>query len=224
MQLMIYYLLYTNSIVRDVREWRYDMNNYERRTLKKKEDIINSALTLFGKQGFSDVSIKDIASMAKVSQVSIYNYFGSKESLVEECAKVIMKDTIILAEEILASDEHFAQKLERALSLCSREINLSLNKFLSEKSSSDKQFLALITKNINSFKKEIYMKFIAYGRLEDVIDNNISDESIQLFIDSINSLGVTLPEEELQKIQTEIIQLFLYGLIGRPKMPQLSSK
>ncbi|EGP8440429.1 TetR/AcrR family transcriptional regulator, partial [Listeria monocytogenes] len=50
------------------------MNNYEKRTLKKKTAIIQAALSLFGEQGFSDVSIKDIAALADVSQVSIYNY------------------------------------------------------------------------------------------------------------------------------------------------------
>ncbi|HDK8945768.1 TPA: TetR/AcrR family transcriptional regulator, partial [Listeria monocytogenes] len=101
------------------------MNNYEKRTLKKKTAIIQAALSLFGKQGFSDVSIKDIATLADVSQVSIYNYFGSKEALVGECARIIMQDTITLAEEILASEGTFTQKLERALKLCNAEINLS---------------------------------------------------------------------------------------------------
>ncbi|EJW4265465.1 TPA: TetR/AcrR family transcriptional regulator, partial [Listeria monocytogenes] len=99
------------------------MNNYEKRTLKKKTAIIQAALSLFGKQGFSDVSIKDIATLADVSQVSIYNYFGSKEALVGECARIIMQDTITLAEEILASEGTFTQKLERALKLCNAEIN-----------------------------------------------------------------------------------------------------
>ncbi|EAO7445718.1 TetR/AcrR family transcriptional regulator, partial [Listeria monocytogenes] len=88
------------------------MNNYEKRTRKKKTAIIQAALSLFGKKGFSDVSIKDIATLADVSQVSIYNYFGSKEALVSECASIIMQDTITLAEEILASEGTFTQKLE----------------------------------------------------------------------------------------------------------------
>ncbi|EKZ4842212.1 TetR/AcrR family transcriptional regulator [Listeria cossartiae subsp. cayugensis] len=191
------------------------MNNYEKRTQKKKLAIIQAALTLFGKQGFSDVSIKDIASLAAVSQVSIYNYFGSKEALVGECAKIIMQDTIALAEEILASEGTFTQKLKRAIQLCNAEINLSLSKFISKEASKDQQFLMLLVNNINSLKKDIYMKYVAAGKEAQVIDNAISDEVIQLFIDAINSLGLTVPEEELEEKQAEIIQLFLYGLIGQ---------
>ncbi|AVS31835.1 TPA: TetR/AcrR family transcriptional regulator [Listeria monocytogenes] len=191
------------------------MNNYEKRTLSKKTAIIEAAQILFGKQGFTAVSIKDIAALADVSQVSIYNYFGSKEALIGECARVIMQDTIALAEEILASEGTFTQKLERAIQLCNTEINLSLSKFISKEASKDQQFLILLVNNINSLKKDIYMKYVAAGKEAQVIDNAISDEVIQLFIDAINSLGLTVPEEELEEKQAEIIQLFLYGLIGQ---------
>ncbi|HAA5772994.1 TPA_asm: TetR/AcrR family transcriptional regulator [Listeria monocytogenes] len=191
------------------------MNNYEKRTLSKKTAIIEAAQILFGKQGFTAVSIKDIAALADVSQVSIYNYFGSKEALIGECARVIMQDTIALAEEILASEGTFTQKLERAIQLCNAEINLSLSKFISKEASKDQQFLILLVNNINSLKKDIYMKYVAAGKEVQVIDNAISDEVIQLFIDAINSLGLTVPEEELEEKQAEIIQLFLYGLIGQ---------
>ncbi|EPN8063690.1 TetR/AcrR family transcriptional regulator [Listeria monocytogenes] len=191
------------------------MNNYEKRTLSKKTAIIEAAQILFGKQGFTAVSIKDIAALADVSQVSIYNYFGSKEALIGECARVIMQDTIALAEEILASEGTFTQKLERAIQLCNAEINLSLSKFISKEASKDQQFLILLVNNINSLKKDIYMKYVAAGKEAQVIDNAISDEVIQLFIDAINSLGLTVPEEELEEKQEEIIQLFLYGLIGQ---------
>ncbi|EPN9399251.1 TetR/AcrR family transcriptional regulator [Listeria monocytogenes] len=193
------------------------MNNYEKRTLSKKTAIIEAAQILFGKQGFTAVSIKDIAALADVSQVSIYNYFGSKEALVGECARVIMQDTIALAEEILASEGTFTQKLERAIQLCNAEINLSLSKFISKEASKDQQFLILLVNNINSLKKDIYMKYVAAGKEAQVIDNAISDEVIQLFIDAINSLGLTVPEEELEEKQAEIIQLFLYGLIGQSR-------
>ncbi|EOT1232788.1 TetR/AcrR family transcriptional regulator [Listeria innocua] len=191
------------------------MNNYEKRTLKKKTAIIQAALSLFGKQGFSDVSIKDIASLAGVSQVSIYNYFGNKEALVAECAKIIMQDTITLAEEILVSEGTFTDKLARAIQLCQAEINMSLSKFISTEASKDSQFITLLVNNINKLKNDIYMEYVAAGKKAKVINNDISDDVIQLFIDAINGLGLTVPEEELEKKQAEIIHLFLYGLIGK---------
>ncbi|EAC4313422.1 TetR/AcrR family transcriptional regulator, partial [Listeria monocytogenes] len=69
--------------------------------------------------------------------------------------------------------------------------------------------------NINKLKKDIYMEYVAAGKKVKVINNDISDDVIQLFIDSINGLGLTVSEEELEKKQAEIIHLFLYGLIGK---------
>ncbi|EAW7049987.1 TetR/AcrR family transcriptional regulator, partial [Listeria monocytogenes] len=53
------------------------------------------------------------------------------------------------------------------------------------------------------------------GKQEKIIDSRLSDQSIQLFIEAINGLGFTVPEEELEEKQAEILQLFLYGLIGK---------
>ncbi|HAK1436167.1 TPA: TetR/AcrR family transcriptional regulator, partial [Listeria monocytogenes] len=72
-----------------------------------------------------------------------------------------------------------------------------------------------LVNNINKLKKDIYMEYVAAGKKVKVINNDISDDVIQLFIDSINGLGLTVSEEELEKKQAEIIHLFLYGLIGK---------
>ncbi|EAE6415986.1 TetR/AcrR family transcriptional regulator, partial [Listeria monocytogenes] len=76
-------------------------------------------------------------------------------------------------------------------------------------------FIRLLVNNINKLKKDIYMEYVAAGKKVKVINNDISDDVIQLFIDSINGLGLTVSEEELEKKQAEIIHLFLYGLIGK---------
>ncbi|MFA7139378.1 MAG: TetR/AcrR family transcriptional regulator, partial [Bacteroidales bacterium] len=60
------------------------MNGYEKRTKLKKNSIISAAWKLFSERGITDVGINEIATLAKVSQVSIYNYFGNKNNLAKE--------------------------------------------------------------------------------------------------------------------------------------------
>ena len=50
------------------------MNQYQKTTEKKKQAIIQSALSLFKEKGFKETSIQSIAKVAEVSPVSIYNY------------------------------------------------------------------------------------------------------------------------------------------------------
>ncbi|MFV0396240.1 MAG: TetR/AcrR family transcriptional regulator [Coprobacillaceae bacterium] len=188
------------------------MNKFEERTSRKKKSIIDAALKLFGEKGFINVSICEIAELAKVSQVSIYNYFGSKEALVTECALVVMKTTIENAEEILISNDSFENKLNKALDLCNEEINTSLSNSFSKEAITDKNLMTLLIKDINVLKKQIYLKYVALGKKEGVIDKAISDSTIELFIDSINN--IQLSKEDMKEKQKEIIKLFLYGLIG----------
>jgi len=56
---------------------------------EKKISIINSALTLFAKNGFYSTTIPDIANALNMSVGNIYNYFKSKDSLAKEIIKYI---------------------------------------------------------------------------------------------------------------------------------------
>ncbi|MFH1296440.1 MAG: TetR family transcriptional regulator [Bacteroidota bacterium] len=50
----------------------------------RRELILNAALELFAKQGISYTTIQQIAKKAGISKGLIYNYFTSKEELLEE--------------------------------------------------------------------------------------------------------------------------------------------
>jgi AcrR family transcriptional regulator len=49
--------------------------------MAKKEDILEAAQQLFGRQGYSGTTVKDVAELAGVSFGLVPHYYGSKESL-----------------------------------------------------------------------------------------------------------------------------------------------
>jgi AcrR family transcriptional regulator len=157
------------------------VNKYEIRTNQKKENIVHAALELFNSKGFSNTTIKEIALFAKVSQVSIYNYFGSKNALVTECAKVIMEDTFKKAKLLLVADMNFNDKLVAALSLCTNKINYDLNNYLSKAALSDPALLNLLYESFNDLKCEIYVDYIELGKKEKVFDSTISNDTILFY-------------------------------------------
>ena len=57
--------------------------------LPGKDRIINAALATFANKGFQDATISEIARTAKVSEPTIYEYFGTKESLLFAIPEVI---------------------------------------------------------------------------------------------------------------------------------------
>ena len=192
------------------------MNKYEITTEKKKASIVNSALTLFKEKGFTGVSVKEIAVRAHVSQVSIYNYFGSKEALVAECANIVVHDTLQKAAEILVKDISFVEKLKLALVICTEGLSLSVSEYFTEKALADSALLNLLIENINHSKSNIYRDYIELGKQEGVIDKTIPTDTFLDFIEAINGLGskMELNNDTHAKIN-HIHQLFLYGILGK---------
>jgi TetR/AcrR family transcriptional regulator, upper aerobic nicotinate degradation pathway regulator len=57
------------------------------RNNRRSDDILEAALRLFSEQGYTAVSIKDIAKAGRVNSALIYYYFASKEHLFVEALK-----------------------------------------------------------------------------------------------------------------------------------------
>ena len=83
------------------------MRGFERRKERSRESIRRAALELFSGYGFDKVSLSDIARRARVSQVTIYNHFGSKEQLVQEVIRTALTELIDSVRQIIRGDRPF---------------------------------------------------------------------------------------------------------------------
>lgn len=194
------------------------MNKYELTTERKKRDIVQAALTLFNEKGFIGASIKEIAAHAQVSQVSIYNYFGSKDALVAECADTIIIGKLQQAIGILDMDIDYTEKLQMALSLCTEELNLAISAHFSQIALADSKMIESIVESVNRRKVEIYRAYIERGKQEGCIDTSIATNTILVYMEAINTAGSKIENDDsIQEKIKHIHQLFLYGIIGNQK-------
>ena len=53
----------------------------------RRHNIRKTALTIFAIRGFAETTVKDIAEAAGISNGSLYNYFASKDQLLEAVAE-----------------------------------------------------------------------------------------------------------------------------------------
>lgn len=189
------------------------MNKYEIRTEKKKTAIIYAALELFKQNGFTNTSIKQIASLAVVSQVSIYNYFGSKDALVAECVKFLSKDVIAKARELLNSDIDFKEKLFGGLTLCTGKITLSMREYFTDSSLTDVNFMHLLNIYIQDLENEIFAEYIEAGKEAGVIQATIPTKTFLQFFKAFHS--IELDSSNINENVQNLHQLFLYGIIGK---------
>lgn len=70
--------------------------------ITSKREILKHSCALMQKQGWSAVNIRSVAAACGVSVGSIYNYFGSKDELLQATIETIWHDIFHLSQEPMA--------------------------------------------------------------------------------------------------------------------------
>lgn len=194
------------------------MNGYERRTNLKKEAIIDAAWELFSNRGITDVTISEIASKAKVSQVSIYNYFGSKNNLAKEVLVSYLDRTIKDYDEVLEREIPFSEKLKIIMEKKHEATTKLSRSAFSEYAWEDKTLQEVYKEAVNSKAISVYNKFIELGKKEGAIDKSIPNDAILAFL--LSSVSIIEQSNYLKtspEYKKGILKLFFYGLLGKEK-------
>ncbi len=76
---------------------------------KTSRSILNSALKLFAEKGFHGTSISDIAKEAEISKGLIYNYFNSKNSILESIFDELLRIGEEIEKDTFADDDPYEQ-------------------------------------------------------------------------------------------------------------------
>ncbi len=61
-----------------------------------KAAIVDTALELFRERGFDDTRIQDIADRLRISEATFFNYFRTKESVLEAVADGLVEQSLLL--------------------------------------------------------------------------------------------------------------------------------
>jgi AcrR family transcriptional regulator len=72
--------------------------------MSAKEDISTAAIELFSKRGFDGVSIRDVATLAKVHFASVRYHFGDKEDLYNACISKHGESRLVSAKRFLSAE------------------------------------------------------------------------------------------------------------------------
>ena len=194
------------------------MNGYEKRTKLKKDSIISAAWELFSRRGITDVGISEIAAKAKVSPVSIYNYFGGKNTLAKEVLVSYLDKTIKGYDEILEREIPFSEKLTLIMDKKYKATAELSRSAFSKYAWADKTLQQVYKEAVNSKAISVYIKFIELGKKEGAIDESIPNDAILTFL--LSSVSVIEQSGYLKtspEYKNGILKLFLYGLLGKEK-------
>lgn len=193
------------------------MNGFTRRTEEKMKTIEEATISLLD-LGLENIKIADIAAKAMVSQVSIYNYYGSKDKLIEAAFQRLMNSQIQWLEKLIETDITFKEKLEQLLAFKKKAISqLNIYKY----SSQNHQFIQFLT-SLYDKSSPLFIRFIQMGKKSGDIKENLSDTTLMFYFDMIvQSLthmeSPHTPTVSNKSIEIEILDLFLYGILNQDK-------
>ncbi|MFD1851715.1 TetR/AcrR family transcriptional regulator [Oceanobacillus bengalensis] len=191
------------------------MDGFERRREQKKQDILKAALALFIDYGMQKVSVAEIAKKANVSQVTIYNYFESKDNLVQIVLKYYVDKIWEEQRKLLDSDLPFVDKIKQFI--------FEKNDLANEMSES---FFLDFMKDYStgrSYVEDLYekealprlIKLFNNGKEQGYIDSGISNEAILMYLHMFQEY---IRKEDVGRMMLpyteEISKLFFYGIVG----------
>jgi AcrR family transcriptional regulator len=198
------------------------MNGFERRRQNKKNSILQAALQLFKQYGYNKVTVAEIAQKASVSQVSIYNYFNSKENLKQELLIKLMDDYYLEIANILEKHDSMRLKLEKLLISIVDVVKRSSMQFLLESVANDtfvNEYYIVKRAKI----KNLIINFVEEGKKEGVIDDSVSTDAIAIYIEIFqyyfnNNTTVIAKFDNNPELFMEVHSLFLKGLVSKLKL------
>ena len=83
--------------------------------MDSRENILSTAMTLFGQKGFEGTSVRDIASGAGVNIAMINYYFGSKEKLFESVVEYKSSGMKMIVAELESSTITSIDKIDKII-------------------------------------------------------------------------------------------------------------
>jgi len=196
------------------------MNGFERRKGQKKESIRRAAIELFQTYGFKKVTLSDIASKAGVSQVTIYNHFGSKEELVHDIVKTVFRSYIEKYRAIIEEEKAFPEKLEIIVFEKTELASQYQGEWVQAVVQSYPETQRFIETTWQQEVNKLMIDFFEEGKKQGYINPELSLEAILLYLEVLRkgifaSSGLIAKTENSEKLMRDLISLSLYGLVGK---------
>ncbi|KIL53052.1 TetR/AcrR family transcriptional regulator [Jeotgalibacillus campisalis] len=192
------------------------MDGFQRRREQKKQNILEASLRLFMDYGIQKVSIAEIAKTAKVSQVTIYNYFQNKHTLIHDVFIYYVDQSFKRFEVIIVSEAPFPEKIQQVIfnkQEVAAQINQEFYQHLMQEYSKEGNY---IEKIYNEKALPYFSKLFQEGKDQGYIDPGLSDEAIMFYVQMLKDY--VQREDVYAKIlplTEEITNIFFYGIIGK---------
>lgn len=91
------------------------MSLREKKTAKKKADILRSAVEVIAEKGYHATTMEDIAAKLLMTKGSVYYYFKDKQDLLYQSYKMLLEQSNKMITEIINMNLPIKEKLEKVM-------------------------------------------------------------------------------------------------------------
>jgi AcrR family transcriptional regulator len=194
------------------------MDGFEKRRQQKKDSILKAARELYKQYGYKKVSVAEIAKRASVSQVSIYNFFGSKENLKQELSKKLVNDNFLEMMDILKSHDNIKLKFEKLLISKINFLKSIAAYFFPKYLENDISFEENLVEQVTKKFKDPILSLVEEGKKKGIFDDSISVQAITTYLEIIqyyffNNPSALAKFDNNPELTKEIPSLFLNALM-----------
>jgi AcrR family transcriptional regulator len=196
------------------------MKASERRAERNKTRIVQSALDLFQARGIKKVAITDIAQRAGVSPATVYNQFGSKDTLVLEVVKKWYIRTIEDYRKVLRAEQPFEEKLQSIMLFKTTLAGKLHGEFYLATISDDPEIQRFLESNYMVEIKQSVAEFFYEGKKQGYINPEVSMETYMRFTEILRKglnaeADLSADPDYSSKLLRDLTPLILYGMFGK---------
>lgn len=195
------------------------MNGFERRAQQIKDRIKENTLKMLSTCSLKQIRIADIAGEAGVSQVTIYNYFGSKEALIREVFLDYFHKNMDEFEKVVRGNSSLKEKIEYIIFQKKQTSHSFHPSVIAELMQDDPEIRDFVQQNYEERGVPMMVELIAKSKASGEISERISIETVILYLNMLNDSSHRLLEStqnsaNQEKLVEEMVQVFFYGICG----------
>lgn len=197
--------------------WR--MNGFERRAQQIKNRIKEKTLQMLAASSVKQIRISDIAGKAGVSQVTIYNYFGSKEALIREVFQDYIEKIMVEFEALVGGSGTLKEKIEYIILQKKKTSHIFHPSVIAELMQEDPEIRNFVQQNYEERSVPMVVDLITKSKAKGEISEHISVETVMLYLNMLNESSYRMMEslqfnDNQDKLIEEMVQVFFYGICG----------
>lgn len=194
--------------------------NQERKA-QQRQRILEAAIKLFNRDGFKETHITTVAKEAGVSQVTLYKYFDSKLALGQQVVIEMILQGYASFQKLIDDDSVPFQDIVKAMMANKVKLSDAIHPDFYQFVIDEMRGVygsSVVKQTYDDGEKKFWDSVVVRGRAAGMINPNISDEALLLYLHMYVTYFSTadIPPKKYQRLIDQLMHLFFYGFAGGP--------